>query len=271
MEADHPVFRLQRGTAPLLVSIPHAGTYVPAWLKSRLTSAALELPDTDWHVDRLYDFLGELGIGCIAATHSRYVLDLNRPADDTSLYPGQNTTGLCPANTFAQSPLYKPGEEPSSEEIAARTDAFWRPFHEALAGELARLQALHGRVILWDAHSIRSRVPRFFDGELPHLNFGSADGASCDSALMAQLGSAAAQSSYSWVVNGRFRGGHITRQYGRPQSGVHAVQLELAQRAYLQEHDVSAEDAARWCAAQTELKKLLSVALDWLGWATPAP
>ncbi|MBN8751278.1 N-formylglutamate amidohydrolase [Xylophilus ampelinus] len=231
-----PPFRFRAGTRPLLISMPHVGTHVPPALAARLTDEARQVPDTDWHLERLYDFADELGASVLVATHSRYVIDLNRPPDGASLYPGQSVTGLCPVDTFDDTPLYARGDAPDEAEIAARREALWKPYHAQLAAELARLKAAHGVVALWDAHSIRSVLPRFFDGKLPDLNLGTADGASCDPALAAQL-LAIAQSNpaYTGVLNGRFKGGHITRRYGDPTGGVHAVQLEMTQCSYMQE------------------------------------
>ncbi len=229
-------YRLRTGASPLIVSMPHVGTYVAPELAARMTDAALELPDTDWHLDRLYDFLGELDASVLAATHSRYVIDLNRPPDGTDLYPGQETTGLVPADTFAREPIYRARQAPDEREVAHRIERYWRPYHERLQRELARLRAAHGYALLWDAHSIASEVPRLFAGRLPHLNLGTAGGTSCAFELEHAVADAAQRSrAYSSVLNGRFKGGYITRAYGQPASRVHAIQLELAQRTYMDE------------------------------------
>ncbi|MEP7062698.1 MAG: N-formylglutamate deformylase [Betaproteobacteria bacterium] len=253
--------RLLAGTRPLLVSIPHTGTHLPPTLAARLTDEALSLPDTDWHVDRLYDFAASLGASVLVATHSRYVIDLNRPPDNRSLYPGQDTTGLCPVDTFDRAPLYRV-HAPDDVELAARRSAFYDPYHATLRGELERLRALHPRVVLWDAHSIRSVLPRFFAGQLPDLNFGTADGASCDARMAnAMLEIAQQANRYSTVLNGRFTGGHITRHYGDPAGGVHAIQLEMAQRIYMDERHPFDYDAARAARLQPLLRALLEDAL----------
>jgi N-formylglutamate deformylase len=219
-------------------------------------------PDTDWHVSRLYAFARELGASVLAPTHSRYVVDLNRPPDDVSLYPGQNTTGLCPIVRFSGEPVYLPGQEPSADEVRERVEAYWQPYHRALQDELARLQAAHGRVLLWEGHSIRSVVPFLFEGRLPDLNVGTSGGASCASGVQARIeATLAAQDEYSWVVNGRFKGGYITRHYGRPDAGVDAVQLELAQCNYMDE-DSFAYDEALAARLQPLLRRLLQAALD---------
>ena len=229
-------YTLHRGTAPLLVSLPHDGTALPDEIAARMTPAAQRVPDTDWHVSRLYAFARDLGVSVIVPVFSRYVVDLNRPPDDTSLYPGQNTTGLCPSVQFSGEPVYLPGKEPSKTEIAARVDRYWRPYHAALADEIARIKAVHGRVALWEGHSIRSVVPFLFDGRLPDFNLGTANGTSCSAQLQQRLiGILDVQHEYTFVVNGRFKGGYITRQYGDPGKGIDAVQLELAQCNYMDE------------------------------------
>ena len=234
---DTPAFTLHRGTRPLLVSMPHVGTYLPAPLAARLTPEARTVPDTDWHMDRLYAFARELGASVLMATHSRYVVDLNRPPDNANLYPGQDTTGLCPVDTFDKTPVYADGSKgPDDAEIAQRRDAIWHPYHAALQEELKRLKAEHGTIALWDAHSIRSVLPRFFEGRLTDLNLGTGGGTSCDPALAAELlRIASSASGYTAVLNGRFKGGHITRTYGNPAGGVHAVQLEMTQASYMEE------------------------------------
>ncbi|MCF7221172.1 N-formylglutamate deformylase [Marilutibacter chinensis] len=230
------VFTLHRGHAPLLVSLPHDGSLIPDDIAARMVPQARRAPDTDWHVARLYAFARELGASIIVPVYSRYVVDLNRPPDDVSLYPGQNTTGLCPAVRFSGEPVYLDGEAPDEAEIGARVETFWRPYHDALLGELDRLRAEHGRAVLWEGHSIRSVVPFLFDGRLPDLNLGTAGGASCRPSLIAMLEAVlASQTGYSHVVNGRFKGGYITRHYGRPDDGIDAVQLELAQLNYMDE------------------------------------
>ncbi len=227
---------LHMGSAPLLVSVPHDGSLIPDDIAARMRPDARRSPDTDWHVARLYDFALDMGASVLVPRHSRYVVDLNRPPDDVSLYPGQNTTGLCPAVQFSGEPVYLEGEAPDADEVGARVQRYWRPYHEALAGELERIRAVHGRAVLWEAHSIRSEVPFLFDGRLPDLNLGTAAGTSCSPALAQRLQAVLeAQSSYSHVVDGRFKGGHITRHYGRPEAGIDAVQLELAQLNYMDE------------------------------------
>ena len=226
-------FKLRAGRRPLLVSMPHTGTHVPEPLLSRMTDEAKRLPDTDWHLERLYDFLDELGASVLVATHSRYVVDLNRPPDNANLYPGQDTTPLVPLDTFHKQPLYHRGQEPGATEIVERVATYWKPYHSRLSAELQALKKQHGYALLWDAHSIFSVVPRFFSGTLRDLNLGTADGHSCGAGIGEGL--MGKVSGYSAVLNGRFKGGYITRTYGDPASGVHAVQLELSEATYLNE------------------------------------
>lgn len=254
-------FTLHRGSAPLLVSLPHDGSEIPPELAARMTERAGIAPDTDWHVSRLYAFAKELGASVIAPRHSRYVVDLNRPPDDTSLYPGQNTTGLCPIVQFSGEPVYRDGAVPDAAEIDARVQHYWRPYHAALEAELRRLRAAHGRVVLWEGHSIRGAVPFLFEGRLPDLNLGTVDGRSCTPALQAKLVAVLqGQRRYDWVVNGRFKGGYITRHYGDPANGVDAVQLEISQRIYMDE-DSFAWDESRATQAQAALRALLEAVL----------
>lgn len=235
-------FTLHRGSAPLLVSLPHDGTAIPDAIAARMTPPALRVPDTDWHVGLLYAFAQELGASTLVPRWSRYVVDLNRPPDGHALYPGRSETALVPIDTFAGEPIYRDGEMPAAEEIPTRVDSYWRPYHDALCAELERLRDAHGRVALWDGHSIRSRVPRFFEGRLPDFNLGTANSASCSPALQEKLACVLRERAggndtdgYDHVVNGRFKGGYITRHYGKPDAGIDAVQLELAQCTYMDE------------------------------------
>jgi N-formylglutamate deformylase len=234
------------GKSPLVISLPHVGTGIPAEVAAVMSPRASELEDTDWHVDRLYGFARASGVSWLQARMSRYVIDLNRPPGDEALYPGQPSTGLCPALTFGGLPLYS-GEPPDAAEIGRRRASYWAPYHAALVQLLAASQRRHGFAVLLDAHSIRGEVPRLFAGRLPDINVGTNDGRSCApelaSEVMARLG---AQDRFSHVLNGRFKGGYITRAYGQPDRGVHALQIELAQRAYMDEagHEFEAARAA---------------------------
>lgn len=256
------VFRLRHGTAPLLVSMPHVGTHLPDEIAARMTPVAKTVPDTDWHLERLYDFLESLGASVLVATHSRYVVDLNRPEDDANLYPGQDTTGLIPVDTFAREPLYA-GAVPDDAERAARVAACWRPYHDALQAELRALHARHGVAVLWDAHSIKSEVPRFFQGRLSDLNLGTASGASCDPRIERALSDVARQTaSYTHVLNGRFKGGYITRRYGRPEAGIHAIQLELSEVTYMDEAPPFGFREDRAAGIRPVLRRLVAAALE---------
>lgn len=255
------VFELHQGHLPLLISVPHHGTDLPQDIAARLQPWAQRVPDTDWHIARLYDFAQEMGASIIVPRYSRYVIDLNRGEDDVSLYPGQNTTGLCPMVGFNGEPLYLPGQAPDEAEVRQRVDTYWRPYHQALQAELARIQAEHGRALLWEGHSIKGELPFLFDGRLPDLNLGTASGQSCHAATQARIEAIlSAQTSYDWVANGRFKGGHITRHYGQPQTGIEAVQLEISQRCYMDETSF-AWDAGKAAALQLLLEKMLAAAL----------
>lgn len=229
------VYRFVEGDSPLLVSVPHDGRLIPDALRARMTEAGLAIPDTDWHVAQLYGFAAELGASLLVARYSRYVVDLNRPPDNASLYEGQVATGLCPRYTFAGDPLYRDDAPVEPAEVAERIERYWRPYHGRLSRALDAIRQRHGCAFLWDAHSIPSRVPRLFDGELPVLNLGNFDGRSCDPDRARELRDIASASPYESVLNGRFKGGYITRHYGDPANGVQAMQLELAQRAYMDE------------------------------------
>lgn len=228
---------LIRGDSPLVISLPHVGTLLPEDLAPQLSAAARTLPDTDWHVDQLYDFAFESGYTVLRALHSRYLIDLNRPPDDAPLYPGSNTSSLCPTLDFAGEPIWAAGDMPvPAAEIAQRLRQYWEPYHAALAAQLAAARERHGHALLIDGHSIRSRLPRLFAGRLPDINLGTADGAACSAALRARAQQLLfAQGRFTHVLDGRFRGGYITRHYGRPAEGVHAIQIELAQCAYMDE------------------------------------
>ncbi len=259
-----PAFKFHQGTAPLLVSMPHVGTHIPLAIAQYMTEDALRLADTDWHLELLYDFLDEIGASVLIATHSRYVIDLNRPPDNANLYPGQDTTGLCPVDTFERQPLYREGMAPNDAEIAARTQKYWVPYHQALHNELQRLRQAHGVAMLWDAHSIASVVPRFFEGKLPDFNIGTASGASCADELAHQISAIANSASvYSTALNGRFKGGYITRHYGKPADNIHAVQLELSQITYMEESFPFRFNEKVAQQVRPTLNRLLDTMLEW--------
>jgi len=228
------VFSFTTGNTPLLISVPHDGRQLPDDLRERMTPEGVGIPDTDWHVAELYDFARELGASVLVAEYSRYVVDLNRPASDDALYEGQVATGLCPTQTFAGENIYSSGAV-EADEMARRVETYWRPYHEKIEQEIERLRARYGIALLWDAHSIAGVVPRLFDGELPALNIGSNNGNSCARGIEQAVVEAAKASPYESVVNARFKGGYITRHYGDPDNNVNALQLEIAQRTYMDE------------------------------------
>ena len=260
------LIEVAEGAGPLVLGLPHTGTEVPADLRARLNANGRLLADTDWHVERLYAGLLP-GVTTLRATHHRYVLDVNRPPDGASLYPGQNTTGLCPVTDFDGRDLWLPGAAPGADEIAGRVARYHAPYHAALAAQMERVQARHGVAILFDCHSIRSRIPHLFEGVLPDFNIGTADGASCAPLLAEAVRDICARAEgYSHVVNGRFRGGWTTRHYGRPGRGWHAVQMELAQSTHL---TAEAQPFALDEAKSARLRPILSHILQTLADLAP--
>jgi N-formylglutamate deformylase len=264
-----PIFMLYPGSTPLLVSLPHVGTRIPDALKPLFVERALQVEDSDWHLEQVYGFARGLGAGMIVPLHSRYVIDLNRPPENTPMYAGANNTELCPTRFFSGDALYRDGRAPTAQHIDARRKTYWQPYHDALMAELARLKQLHGHAILWDGHSIRSELPWLFEGRLPDLNLGTAGGASCASSLRERLVRVLeAQAAFSHVVDGRFKGGHITRHYGQPAHGIHAVQLEMCWSTYMAETPPYTLDARRTAKLEPLLRALLQAALDWTRNAT---
>lgn len=254
-------YRYRSGSSPLIVSMPHSGTFVSHSVGRGMTDTAALRSDTDWHLPRLYDFLEELDATMIAAAHSRYVVDVNRPPDGANLYPGRDTPKLCPTDTFAREPLYRSGE-PSADDIAKRVDSVWRPYHRRIEREIERVRKEHGVAILWDAHSIVGVQPRLFDGRLPDFNLGTADGASCDAALAQSLFAALqGHKGFTSVLNGRFKGGQITRSFGAPSKGVHAVQMEMVEATYMDETSPYAFRPERAKHVRAILREQLETAL----------
>jgi formiminoglutamase len=253
---------IARGDAPLIVAVPHAGTAIPEDSAPGLI-AERAIFDTDWHVHRLYVFASNMGATLIRTDIARAVIDMNRDPSGASLYPGQATTELCPTSTFDGEPLHHPGMAPNDAEIAARRARFHTPYHAAITAEIARLRALHPIIVLYDAHSIRSRVPRLFNGELPEFNIGSVGGTSCDPALTAEVERLCRASGRSTIVDGRFRGGWTTRYHGNPDKGVHAIQMELAQRAYLNEAAPDRWDPVLAAPVTETLTHILSACIDF--------
>jgi N-formylglutamate deformylase len=258
------IYTLHRGGTPLLVSLPHVGTAIAEDLRARYVDRALAVEDTDWHLDRLYSFVPELGASLIVPRHSRYVIDLNRPPEDAPMYASVNNTELCPTRFFTGDPLYRDGQAPDATEVARRREVFWCPYHNALSEELARLKSLHGFAVLFDGHSIKSELPWLFEGRLPGLNLGTADGASCAPSLRSALVKVLeTQTAFTQVVDGRFKGGYITRRNGRPHEGIHAVQLEMCWRCYMAEQPPFEIDPARAGTLLPVLRALVQAMLVW--------
>ncbi len=267
------------GDVPIILTQPHAGIWLPADLRMRLQDHALELRDTDWHISRLYDDLLPAATIVRTPVH-RYVIDVNRPPDNTPLYPGSNGTGLCPLHDFDGQPLYWPDQEPGADEISQRRQRYYQPYHDAIEGQIRRLQQSHAEVLVFDCHSIRSHIPALFAGQLPVFNIGSYDDRSCAPALTATVAATVAaacahadekpeqiagrDTGFDHVVNGRFRGGHTIRHYGQPQAGIHALQMELAQRAYMSEQPPWEYDEAAAQKLRPVLREVLGQALQWL-------
>ncbi len=258
------VYTLHPGSTPLLVSLPHVGTLIPEALKPLYVDRASTLEDTDWHLAALYGFARDIGASLLVPLHSRYVIDLNRPPENAPMYPGANNTELCPTRFFTGDALYHDGCAPSPAQVQQRLQTYWQPYHAALAAELARLKAQYGYALLWDGHSIQSRLPWLFDGRLPDLNMGTANGSSCAPSLRAALMRVLAQQSqFSHVTDGRFKGGHITRHYGQPRNGVHAVQLEKCWSCYMDEAPPWVLAPDRVARLAPVLRALLQTMLDW--------
>lgn len=254
--------RIIEGTGPIILGQPHGGTHVPNAVFARLNARGRCLADTDWHINRLYSGLIP-HLTVVEATFHRYVIDANRGSDDASLYPGQNTTGLCPVTDFDGQPIWAEGQAPEPDEVARRLSDWHAPYHAALAAQIARIRATHGFAILWDCHSIRSHLPFLFPGELPVWNIGTNGGTTCAEAITRAVESACDASGLPTILNGRFKGGWTTRQYGQPQSGVHAIQMEIAQRAYLASESAPfAYDPARAAPIRATLRDALQSLVD---------
>lgn len=265
-DGAEPVYRFMPGDKPILISCPHVGTHVPDDIATRFTDAGGVLADTDWHVDWLYgDAAGQLGCALLTATHSRYVIDLNRRPDGGALYAGANNTELCPTSTFDDEPIYRDGATPDDAEVQDRVGRYWQPYHDKLRQTLDAMVARHGAAVLVEGHSIRSVVPRFFEGRLPDLNLGTAEGTSADGDLAARIMDVFGDADgYTSVHNGRFKGGYITRNYGDPAGNVHALQLEMAQCCYMDEKSPFAFRADLAKDIQPVVQDMLEASLAWL-------
>ncbi|MDA0707681.1 MAG: N-formylglutamate deformylase [Proteobacteria bacterium] len=252
-------FHFHQGTRPLLVSMPHVGLEIPDDIKSTMTDDGLSMMDTDWYIDELYNFLQDMDVSILRARYSRYVVDLNRSKGGGALYPGQNETTLCPTHTFDNKPLYKESYVP---DVEARVGQYWQPYHDQIRSELDRMNKIHGRGMLWDAHSIKSQVPHLFDGRLPDLNLGTGNGISADHGLVEKLDNIVQSSPYSAVLNGRFKGGYITRNYGDPKNNFHAVQLEIVQVIYMDEAPLNQFRDDKADQLRPVLKALIKAMID---------
>ena len=258
------IFTLHPGSTPLLISLPHVGTVIPPSLQARYTERALQVEDTDWHLEALYGFARDMGAGVIVPRYSRYVIDLNRPSENTPMYAGANNTELCPTRAFTGEGIYREGQAPTPTEVQERVRTYWQPYRDALSTELTRLRALHGHAVLFDGHSIRSELPWLFEGTLPDLNLGTASGTSAAPALREALaGVLQGHPQFSHVVDGRFKGGHITRHYGQPASHWHAIQLEMCWKCYMHETPPYALDAQRMQRVQPVLQALVRAMIEW--------
>lgn len=258
------LYRYYPGTFPVVVNVPHAGTQIPPMLGDRLTRDAVTLPDTDWYVDKLYNFARDMHVHLLVSQNSRYVVDLNRNKHPETLYPGSFNTDVVPRFTFDEKPIYNKGDEPDSLELQERISAYWQPYHNKLLRILQFCIERYGKVVLLDAHSIRSHVPNLFEGELPVLNLGTANNTTADAGLIEKAMTVLEASNYSSVLNGRFKGGFITRNYGIPDAGCHVLQLEMAQRAYMSEempYDYSHEKAADM--QRQVLQPLIKTLIEW--------
>jgi N-formylglutamate deformylase len=257
------IYTLHRGTAPLLVSVPHCGTALPGDVRDALVPRALAIEDADWHLDRLYAFVSELGASFLVPHYARYAIDLNRPPDDAPMYPGASNTGLVPTTFFDGESLYRAGRAPDAAEIARRRERWWQPYHDALAAELNAIRTRHGYAVLLDGHSIRGRIPWLFEGKLPDFNLGTASGASCAPSLREAATGALTTPGYTLSVDGRFKGGYITRHYGRPARNTHAVQLEMCQSTYMDEAPPWSYDAGHAAELAPHLRRFVEVLLAW--------
>jgi len=258
------IFTLHPGSTPLLISLPHVGTLLPQDQMHRYTPRALQVEDTDWHLEALYTFAKGLGAGMVVPRYSRYLIDLNRPSENTPMYAGSNNTELCPTRFFTGDPIYHTGLEPDPAEIERRITRYWRPYREAIDGELSRLRVQHGHAVLFDGHSIKSEVPWLFEGTLPDLNLGTVNGSSSAAGLRDALAAVLqSQNTFTQVVDGRFKGGHITRHYGRPLEGTHAIQLEMCWKCYMEEQPPYAIDWSRARRITPVLQSLVQTMIDW--------
>jgi len=243
--------------------MPHNGVEIPEAISKNMTKVATNVVDTDWFMDKLYSFAVDKGCGIINPNFSRYVIDLNRDPDEKELYPGADNTNLCPTSQFDYSSIYFEDGKPSKSEIAHRVDAYWSPYHQCITQELNRLRKKFGMAFLFDAHSIASNVPRFFDGKLTDFNFGTNAEKSCSNYVLSDIQEKVNLEPFSSVYNGRFKGGYITRHYGDPENNIHTLQLELSQSTYLNETSKLWDDA-KAAKVVPKLNNLIDTIIQWL-------
>lgn len=264
MSPPEPIFDLTQGRAPLIVSLPHVGTQIPVALRSSFLPRALAVEDTDWYLSRLYDFVVDMGASLLIPYFSRYVIDLNRPPDNSPMYSQANNTELCPTHSFSGGTLYRAGRKPDEACVKARLDEYWLPYHNCLERELQRQKVLYGHAVVLDGHSISAELPWLFSGRLPDLNLGTFGGRSCSSTLRSALGKVLdEQTDYTSVIDGRFQGGYITRNYGRPNVGIHAIQIEMSRHCYMIDKAPFSYDKTRAARVCHVLRALVQAVLDW--------
>ncbi|NDW47323.1 N-formylglutamate deformylase [Ruegeria sp. PrR005] len=256
------MIEVARADSPLVLGLPHTGTDLPDGIAGRLNDTGRALADTDWHIHDLY--AGLVPATTVRTTVHRYVIDVNRDPEGVSLYPGQNTTTLCPLTDFDGNPIWRAGQEPDAAEIAHRRDTWHAPYHAALTAEMERVRAIHGFAVLYDCHSIRSHIPFLFQGTLPDFNIGTNEGTTCAAEIeCGVLKMCSNAEGYTHILNGRFKGGWTTRHYGRPAEGQHAIQMELAQSSYMTEAAPWAYLPDRADRLRAPLTQILTLLTEW--------
>lgn len=262
-------YQIQLPTAPavpILLSVPHCGTEFPTELTDQFKPDLRSAPDdTDWFVHQLYDFAPQMGITLIHATYSRWVIDLNRDPESKPLYAdGRIITAICPATNFFGEKLYKDERtEVAGNEVARRLQAYYWPYHQQVQVLLDGLKQKHGRVLLWDCHSIRQHVPTIHREKFPDLILGDVDGTSASPGLIEETLSILDHSGYCVSHNHPFKGGYITRHFGQPSVEQHALQLEMTKVNYMDDQEQS-YNRARAERMRSLLKKVFERLIDRL-------
>jgi N-formylglutamate deformylase len=252
--------------APILLSIPHCGTAFPKELINEYEPELYkEQDDTDWFVDQLYDFANAMGITTISAVYSRWVIDLNRHPENRDLYSdGRLITGLCPVTNFLGNAIYKDGRKSIAEdEIQRRLAAYYLPYHQKIAEHLMALKERFGQVLLWDCHSIRKSLPALHKEPFSDLIISDADGQSSAAKLSDTAFLHLSSSTYSVKRNYPFKGGYITRHFGKPKENQHAIQLEMSKNVYMDDLEKTYVDKKAQ-KIQTLLKSTLEKLCDIL-------